>query len=284
MSILSVLPLLGWGVFVGVVFSTIGAAGGILASFGLITLFGLVDPNNVKPMAQLLVLAAAITFVPSYIRHSRLVLPLGLLLGGGGLVGAYVGSTLSSHYLSDMDTFRPLFGGLTLAIAAQILWKLFTTRPDRQTTAQIPTAQSGYRVSDVSTSWRAVTFSFAGQFYQVPTWSPVIAGAVIAMTASIFGVGGGFLLVPYMAGLLAMPMHIVPATAAIAIFVSLAVSITNFLALGASLEFDLLLPLAIGVVLGAFVGPLVNRASRNSWLQLAMGVIVAAIGLKYTLF
>lgn len=283
MTLLSILPLLAWNAFVGIVFSTIGAAGGILASFGLITLFGLVDPNSVKPMAQLLVLAAAITFVPGYIRRSRLVLPLGLLLGGGGLVGAYLGSTLSSYYLSDMDTFRPLFGGLTLVIAAQIFWKLYRTRSDSQAMVAKPQANSDRKVCGVSTSWRFVAFTYAGEMYRVPTWSPIVAGAVIAMTASIFGVGGGFLMVPYMASFLAMPMHIVPATAAVAIFASLLVSIGNFLALGASLEYDLLLPLALGVVFGAVAGPLINGASKNSWLQITMGIIVASIGLTYTL-
>ncbi|MEW9919502.1 TSUP family transporter [Marimonas sp. MJW-29] len=163
MSILSILPLLAWGAFVGIVFSTIGAAGGILASFGLITLFGLVDPNSVKPMAQLLVLAATITFIPGYLRRSRLVLPLGLLLGGGGLVGAYVGSTLSSYYLSDMNTFRPLFGVLTLAIAAQIFWKLYRTHSDAQEAVEKPHANFDHKVYGVSTSWRFVAFTFASE-------------------------------------------------------------------------------------------------------------------------
>lgn len=282
MSILSLLPLLSWGVFVGTVFSTIGAAGGILASFGLITLFGATDPNSVKPMAQLLVLASAMTFVPGYFRKSCLVLPLGLLLGGGGLVGAYVGSTLSSHYLSDMATFRPVFGGLTLVIAAQIFWKLLRSGSQNGTIVA-PAGAPEHKVSGVSISRRAVIFSYGGESYRVPTWSPIVAGAAIAMTASVFGVGGGFLLVPYMASFLAMPMHIVPATAAVAIFIALSVSIGNFLALGASLEYDILWPLAIGVILGSVAGPFVNRASKNSWLQISMGTVIAAIGLKYTL-
>lgn len=283
MTVLSLASLLGWGVFVGAVFSTIGAAGGILASFGLITLFGLVDPNSVKPTAQLLVLAATVTLVPGYFRHSRLVVPLGLLLGLGGLLGAYAGSTVSSVYLSEMNTFRPLFGGLTLVIAAQIFWKFYRNQSGVRSTIGRPAENEDQKVSDVSTSFRVVKFSFAGKCYTVSTWSPILAGGAIAMTASAFGVGGGFLLVPYMASFLAMPMHIVPATAAVAIFISLIVSISNFLALGASLDYDLLLPLAVGVILGAIAGPFINRASRNSWLQVTMGAIIAIIGLKYTL-
>ena len=284
MSGLAVLPILGWGVIVGAVFSTIGAAGGILTAFGLISLFGVVDPNAVKPMTQLVVLAATVTFIPGYLRRSSLVLPLGLLLGAGGVIGAYAGSTISSYYLTEMKTFRPLFGGLTIAIAAQLFWKLYRNYGgDKQTTSrssQFPNR----KVNGLSVSFRGVEFSFAGRHYNVPIWSPIVAGAAIAMTAAIFGVGGGFLLVPYMASILTMPMHIIPATAAISIFISLIVSISNFMVLGAPLEYGILLPLVVGVVLGSIAGPFINKASKNSWLEFTMAVIVAGIGLKYTLF
>ena len=39
MDIATLIAVLGWGALVGIVFSAIGAAGGILTSFGLITLF-----------------------------------------------------------------------------------------------------------------------------------------------------------------------------------------------------------------------------------------------------
>ena len=129
MAIVTLLTILVYGVFVGIVFSAIGAAGGILTSFGLITLFGVLEPNAVKPMTQIVVLATALIFVPGYLRRASAVVPLGLLLGGGGLIGAYAGSTLSSLYLSDMADFRPLFGFLTLAVAAQIFWKLLGPEP-----------------------------------------------------------------------------------------------------------------------------------------------------------
>ena len=45
--VVSVWVLLAWGGLVGFVFSTVGAAGGILASVGLISVFGLQNPNLV---------------------------------------------------------------------------------------------------------------------------------------------------------------------------------------------------------------------------------------------
>src|SRR6056300_726809 len=85
------LPLL-WGVVVGLVYSTVGAAGGILASVGLITVFGIQNPNLVKPMAQVLTLVTPLIAVPLYMRQFRVVYILSALLCVGGIVGAFIGS------------------------------------------------------------------------------------------------------------------------------------------------------------------------------------------------
>lgn len=276
--------ILGWGVLVGIVFSAIGAAGGILTSFGLITLFGVLDPNSIKPMTQIVVLATALTFVPGYLRRGAIVPALGMLLGFGGVIGAWIGSTVSTRYLSDMATFRPLFGVLTLAIAAQILWKRYRhARASRAGNAP-PMQPFSSGVTERVLRLRCLCFHYGGQHYRVPVISPLIAGALISFTAALFGVGGGFLLVPYMASLLAMPMHIIPATTAIPIFMSLVVSVGNFLSKGAVIQWGVLAALVAGAVLGALLGPQINKRLPNTWLQAAMAVIVTGIGIKYVFF
>ena len=270
-----------WGAFAGVVFSSIGAAGGILASFGLISIIGIADPNSVKPMTQIIVLATALVFVPGYFRRSALVWPLGLLLAGGGLLGAWAGSSLSSAYLSDMKTFRPLFGVLTLVIAAQISWKLYSSRNKQKSGPSSEERADSQGVHDLSVSRMAISFSYGGKDYRVLLWSPFLAGFLIATIAAIFGVGGGFLLVPYMSSLLRMPMHIIPATSGIAIIITLLVSIGNYLALGSQLETDSLVPMLGGAVLGAIIGPFVNRWTKNSRLQMILALIIVVIGLRY---
>jgi len=270
-----------WGAFAGVVFSSIGAAGGILASFGLISIIGVADPNSVKPMTQIIVLATALVFVPGYFRRSALVWPLGLLLAGGGLLGAWAGSSLSSAYLSDMKTFRPLFGVLTLVIAVQISWKLYSSRNKQKSGLSSEERADSQGVHDLSISRMALSFSYGSKDYRVLLWSPFLAGFLIATIAGIFGVGGGFLLVPYMSSLLRMPMHIIPATSGIAIIISLLVSIGNYLALGSQLETDSLVPMLVGAVLGAIIGPFVNRWMKNSRLQMILALIIVVIGLRY---
>lgn len=282
-SFLAIIVL--WGVFVGVFFSTIGAAGGILTSFCLISIVGVADPNSVKPTTQIVTLAAALTFVPGYFRRSALVWPLGLLLAVGGLLGAWAGSSLSSVYLADMKTFRPLFGVLTLLIGAQIAWRHYGSRTRKVSGQPVRARESGpgENVRDLRFSKAALTFSYRWLDYRVPAWSPLLAGFLIAMVAAIFGVGGGFLLVPYLSALLGLPMHIIPATSGIAIIASLLASVSNYLSLGAQLEMAALLPLLAGAVLGALAGPFVNRWMKNSSLQAALALIIVFIGLRYIL-
>jgi len=269
--------LLFWGMLVGVVFSVIGAAGGILASFGLITLVGITDPNTVKPMAQMMTLSMVAVFLPTYMKRASCVIILGLMLAFGGMLGAWLGSTFSSYYLSDMNVFRPLFGLLALVVAIQVFWKLFNAPK----TVEQPSANQG--VHSIKLEDGRLLFVHAGRDFTIPIAYPILVGFLIAMVSAIFGVGGGFLLVPFMASMLGMPMYIVPATAAIPIFIGGAVSITNYLQLGAQPDYDVLILLALGGMLGALLGPRLNRLCKDYWLKVGLCGVISLIGVRYVL-
>lgn len=273
-----ILLLISWGVLVGLVFSLVGAAGGILSSFGLITLIGVVDPNSVKPMAQILTLATAVVFIPGYVRRKASVIPLAAILSIGGIMGAILGSSLSNKYLADMSTFKPLFGILTLIIAGQIIWESFQHR----LTSSTPIQSCDLGVQQVSIQMSGIKFTYAQKKYQVNLWVPWLAGFLIAMIASAFGVGGGFLLVPFMVSFLKMPMFIIPATAALVVFVSGAISVTNYLRLGADIDWHILTYLIIGGIAGAIAGPKLNLLMRDSWLKVFLATVLGLIGFKYT--
>ncbi|EIJ34068.1 sulfite exporter TauE/SafE family protein [Thiothrix nivea] len=277
MELESIALLLGWGLLVGVVFSIIGAAGGILASFGLMTLVGVTDPNAVKPMAQIMTLVMVMTFLPLYWQRAACVPSMGLLLSVGSVAGAWLGSSFSSQYLHDMQVFRPLFGVLAVLIAVQIFWKVLF----RPSAAKQPVVSQG--VHGFSLRKGHLDFSHGTRAFHIAVWHPLLAGFLIAMVAAMFGVGGGFLLVPFMASLLGMPMYIVPATAAIPILIGCSVSVANYLRLGAEPDYGVLVLLAIGGVVGAIIGPRLNRLARERWLQALLGVVITGIGVKYVL-
>ncbi len=275
----SIFLLLLWGLIVGFVFSSIGAAGGILASFALITVIGISDPNSVKPMAQILAIATALVFIPGYFKRQACILPLGIMLSAGGVLGAIIGSTVSSKYLSDMSSFKPLFGILSFLVATQIVWKLYQQKKQQEDTIKI----SKQGIQNLTFTPSIISFDYADKSYRFSTWAPALAGFVIAFIASIFGVGGGFLLVPYLASIMDIPMFIVPATVALAVLISCMISVSNYIRMGSEIDYSVLFFLIIGGIVGAKLGPKINQLMREHWLQASLAFIVAAIGIKYLL-
>lgn len=284
------IPIL-WGMLVGLVFSLVGAAGGILASFGLISVLGVTDANQVKPMAQALTLATPLIAVPQYFRQCRVVASLALILSAGGLCGALVGSSLSVRYLADLSDFKPVFAVLVLAISAQLAWSLRNRK--RQAGASVRAAEAfeglvaaGSEPCEMGVrhgqwSWRRIDFEFGGEQFSFQPLTPFLAGFGIAVLSSALGVGGGFLLVPFMAMFLRLPMFVVAGTAALAIFISSSTSIANYLALGVRLDWSLLIPLLAGTFMGAYLGPRLSRHFRDRWLRIVLAVVLLGIGVKY---
>ena len=285
------LPLL-WGGLVGLVFSTVGAAGGILASVGLISIMGIQDPNLVKPMAQALTLTTPLIAVPSYYRQHRVVISLAIILGAGGILGAIIGSTLSVTYLTDLNIFRSIFGVLALGIALQISWRLFVqkqpfiTHSERAAAAFEGLVHDGKSPCSIGVkhqqySFRHIGFVFGGEHFGYAPLAPFMAGMGIAVVSSALGVGGGFLLVPFMSMLLGFPMFIVAGTAALAIAASSVTSIANYIRLGIELDLPLLLLLLTGTVVGAWIGPRLSRHMHERWLQTILGLVLLLIGIRY---
>ncbi len=283
---------LAWGFLVGLVFSVVGAAGGILASVGLISVLGVSNVNLVKPMAQMLTLISPLIAVPSYYKQRRLVPGLALLLGAGGIAGALIGSTLSLNYLDDLHIFKPVFGVFILLIALQVAWQLLRPKPSGSTRAG--RAASAFEhvvtngepahtlgVKQLGFSVTRCEFTFGNERFDYNPWVPVLVGVGIAVISSALGVGGGFLLVPFMSIVLGLPMTIVAGTAALAIFISSVTSIGNYVRLGVELDLPLLALLLIGTVAGSVLGPILSKYLREAWFKAMLVTILALIGLRY---
>ncbi len=58
-----------WGFVVGLIFSTVGAAGGILAGVGHLSIFGIRDANLVKFYNQFLVALSPLISLPLYLKQ-----------------------------------------------------------------------------------------------------------------------------------------------------------------------------------------------------------------------
>jgi len=271
-----------WGIVVGTVFSTVGAAGGILAGFGHISLFGINVANSVKVMNQILVIISTLVSVPTYWKQGRLIFILGGLLGIGSVIGAIVGSTLSYTYLSGLKAYKFFFGIFTLVVAFKVFHDVFFKESERVKSIDKGIKESeDRRVRVHERSFTKVEFSFLGEKYSFNPIFPVIAGFIVAVISSALGVGGGFLLVPFMVSVLKVPMYIVPGTSAFAVLITTTVSMLNYIKLGAVVYRKVVFAEALGVIVGSFIGPHISHILGERRLRLLLGVILLGIGLKY---
>jgi len=286
--------LLGWGLLVGLVYSTVGAAGGILASVGLISVFGLQNPNLVKPMAQALTLVTPLIAVPLYMRQCRVVYVLAALFGVGGILGAFIGSSLSSVWLSDMSLFKPVFALMVFFIVGQIAWQLLRSSPEtdelshtiRAADAFEQHVKSGGQTCDIGVthshmSMSKVDIEFGKETFSFHPLLPFFTGMGIAVLSSALGVGGGFLLVPFMSIIMHLPMHVIAGTSALAITLHSITSVTNYVRIGVELDYALLGILVVGVVVGSLIGPLLSRRFPEKGLRGFLGTVLFLIGLRY---
>ncbi|SFH32252.1 hypothetical protein SAMN05660649_04742 [Desulfotomaculum arcticum] len=291
--------LILWSLFVGYVFSTVGAAGGILAGVGHITIFGLKNANIVKPMNQVLTLISPVISSPLYFKERRLVVPAAIALGLGGIVGAILGSYLSHTFLPDMKSYKPLFGVITLFIAIKIWLEMRPAAKAKQGSVKKANKAFENKVKELKAEGRmnelkdigvkfsevgiSNTFSFAGETFKYNALSPFIAGLIVAIISAALGVGGGFLLVPYLSSMLGFPMFIVAGTSVLSILVSSATSIANYLRMGSSLDFAMLGFEVIGVVIGSYLGPVLSKYIKGEYLKIFLAVILTYIGVGYLL-
>lgn len=294
-----VVPFL-WSFLVGIVFSVVGAAGGILAGVGHISILGIPHANLIKPMNQILTIVSPLFSVPAYHRQGRVVYLLGTLLGLGGIAGSILGAWLSHRYLGDMKAYKPFFGLLTLIVAARIVQdarragRSGDRKGDRAALAfERHVREARHRGDRVDlrihgvrgTHWSPsrVTFSFSGEEFGFQPALPFLAGLLVAVVSAAMGVGGGFLLVPFMTSVMGLPMFIVAGTAAFSILISSAASVLAYLRLGADVDGPLLAIEVAGVVLGSLLGPHLSRHLREKWLKGALAAVLSYIGAGYLL-
>ena len=285
-----------WALFVGLIFSMVGAAGGILAGVGHITVFGITDANMIKPMNQLLVIVSPLIAVPNYWRQNRVVLSLALLLGIGSVAGSLAGSWHSKHYLPELEQYGPLFGLLVLLVSLRLFYE--TTQRFRKSHSKVSEASKAFEVKTreldknnpvnaheilrTALSWKKLSIRFLGQEFNCNPFLPVLAGLCVAYVSAALGVGGGFLLVPFMASWLQLPMFIVAGTSALAVLIASVTSVGNYLYLGSQIDWTLAAIELVGVVLGSLLGPSLSRYMKEQWLRAVLAAVLLYVGIGYT--
>lgn len=124
-----------WAIWVGWIFSTVGAFGGIMAGVGHITIFGLGDyakgfgkeaplnkliTDSIRVSNQWLVGLSALISSTNYYRMGRLAAPLGICLAIGGVGGSWLIPDLTAGKINLKD-YIGYFGLIVLILGIMLL-------------------------------------------------------------------------------------------------------------------------------------------------------------------
>jgi uncharacterized membrane protein YfcA len=301
-----------WAIWVGWIFSTVGAFGGIMAGVGHITVFGLADygkafkktspalnkmiTDSIRVSNQYLVGLSAAVSSFNYYRMGRLVLPLGFALGIGSILGSYLIPVITAGKISMKD-YLGYFGLVVFIIGGFLFYE--TTPKGQAGKKEAKAAAKAFEevnikkcstltpedcgVSVKSWSLKRVTFKFYGVEFNFKPIIPVIGGFFIAALASFLGIGGGFLFVPFLTSIAGLPMFLVAGTSALTVLVGMIISIFTYMIVkGVPVYWPLIGIELVGIFVGSMVGPRTSKYIPDIWLKRLFVVLALYVGLRYT--
>lgn len=298
-----------WAVWVGWVFSTVGAFGGIMAGVGHISVFGLGDyaksfkdtspalnkfvTDSIRVSNQWLVALSALVTSVNYAKQKRVTIPLGLALGLGSLIAAFlvVYTTMGKIKFSE---YQGYFGLIVFIIGGFMVYEM--TPKGQAGKKKAKEAAKAFEdavkqkgditsqgVKTQSISLAKIEISFFGQTFSFsPIWA-FVGGFFISAISSFIGVGGGFLYVPFLTSVVGLPMFVAAGTSGLAVLISMVLSIFNFMIKGVTVDWMLIVVELVGIFVGSMVGPRTGKYIPEKGLKYFFIVLAVYVGLGYVL-
>ncbi|MBW1615123.1 MAG: sulfite exporter TauE/SafE family protein [Deltaproteobacteria bacterium] len=299
-----------WAIWVGWIFSTVGAFGGIMAGVGHISIFGLGDyaktfktsapelnklvTDSIRVSNQWLVGLSALVSSASYAKQKRLVSSLGLFLGLGALFATFL-VVFTTAGKVKFSQYQGFFGLIVFIIGGFMVYEQTPRGQRSKKTAQAAVKAfektikekksiEGQGVKTLKWNMIKTEISFFGQKF---TFSPIwafVGGFFISAVASFIGVGGGFLYVPFLTSVVGLPMFVVAGTSALSVLIGMIFSIFNFMALkGVVVYWPMIGVELLGIFAGSLIGPRTAKYIPNRVLKGIFIVLAIYLGFRYTL-
>lgn len=249
------------GFLIGLSLGALGGGGSILAVPALVYAAGQ-DPKAATATSLLLVGSAALVGMGTHWRAGRVRAGTGVVFGLTGIAGSLAGSALNHHL--DPDVLLLGFAGLVLVAA----WRMLTGCPTctnvgetRELTHPAPGGTTLTRVRQgVDTRTVLVV---------------LLAGTAVGFLTGLFGVGGGFVIVPALALGLKLPMPQAIGTSLLVIAINSGVALTTRLAT-TTIDWHITLPFTAAAIAGVLSGGKVaNHLDPERSLRWFAGLLVA---------
>jgi uncharacterized membrane protein YfcA len=231
----------------------VGLGGGFIIVPVLRLFFGL-DPAIASGTSLALVVANSGSGAITYLLQRRVHVRTGLLVAAGGFPGSILGAIAVKHLPAHI--FDWLFAAFLIGVAIELVYNRKSraaSRPD---------------VPDVS--------SLLG----MPWHRAVLIGFGVGIISSLFGVGGGVVLVPSLLYFSNLPAHAISATSHFGIVLTAPVGLATHW-LQNDIDWQYVVPLVAGGLLGGPLGARLSLRLKSERLMVfvAIALTIAAIAL-----
>lgn len=256
-----ILPLL-FGAIVGFSLGLTGGGGSIFAVPLLV--YGLqVAPREAIGISLASVGATALVGAVERWRAGQVEVRPGAIFAAAGMFGAPLGAWLSG-FLSEA-LLLVLFAALMLLVAGR-MWRKATAPPAaacEEETGDGPTCRRDLTGNLILNSRCSVLL--------------ILLGVVAGVLSGLFGVGGGFVIVPALVLFSGMPIQRAVATSLMVIALVSVSGVASFLWAGRTISLSIAAPFVAGGVAGMFAGNAAGRKLSGPALQKVFAVAIVLV-------
>ena len=233
--------------------SMVGLGGGFIL-VPIMRLFMGFPPAYAAGTSLVLIVANRAGGAIAYLLQRRVHLKIGLLVAAGGLPGSVLGAIASLH-ISPL-LFDSILAALLVAVAIDMAWNA-----ERRMAGRV----EHHRVASIK-----------GMSYR----GALALGFLVGIFSSLFGLGGGIVVVPALLYFSELPVHAISATSQFAILLTSPVGLAVH-ALQRDVAVQDILPLVAGGLLGGPIGARISLRLRSPQLLIAVAIalVTAAISL-----
>ncbi|MEN8198875.1 MAG: sulfite exporter TauE/SafE family protein [Thermodesulfobacteriota bacterium] len=277
---------------VGTYFSMIGAAGGMLmGAFQALVVqtagpVGINAANVLRPSNIALTLFSPLgSFYRFAVVERRVAWPVGLSFGAGIFIGSIWLGTYVTQYVS-MKAYKEWLGILVVLMGIKTLMEMTPASMNKRKNIKAMTQKFNAAVKKAKETGGAVEmgsiepvksgitdyrFKFWGEEFRINPLLFAFLGIIVGVVSRAFGIGGGFLLVPMMTTIAALPMYVAVPISLIGTCFSSVGSFIGYVMNGYLPD----LMLAVAIIIGGFVGGMLGSRCQKMFSEKTLKIILA---------
>ncbi len=297
------LVVLGGALVIGCLFVIMGAAGGLFTAAYQITVIGTKGPigvnaaNTIKPTNLFLTLISPLSGLINYYKEKRFAWPVAAFFAAGILIGAFfIGPTFSAKYL-PLKAYKFYLGIVCCLIGIKLFTESLPSQIEKKKAMKAIIQKFNKAVEEAKKTGKAaelgkvefdkfniVKFNmrFWGETFVAKPLHMFVGGVLMGVIASSFGVGGGFMFMPFMTTFMGYPMYLAVPIAISGAFATSLGGIAKYILMGYQPDWVMAACIAGGAMGGGMIGPRIQKKLPEIFLKRMLALALIIVFMKYT--